>query len=79
MKITRDDDDMRALQHALNQESLDWMSSQHPELVDAIEKAVKSGATPEQVRLAVIRHAGPWRQELAKRAELATLALMGEL
>lgn len=69
---------MQELQRALNQESLDWMSSQHPELVDAIEKAVKAGATPEQVRLAVIRHAGPARTEIAKRAELVARALVGE-
>ena len=67
---------MQALDRALEAESLQWMLTQHPEIVDAIQDALDDGATPEDIRWRVIRLTD--RAEIAKRCQLVARALAGE-
>jgi len=67
---------MEALERALDQESLNWLLTQHPQIAEAIEGAVRSGATPQDIKRAVIRHTQ--RVELALRCEQAARWLVGE-
>lgn len=67
---------MEALERALDQESLTWLLTQHPAIAEAIENTVRSGATPEDVKRAVIRHTQ--RFELAARCQQAARALVEE-
>lgn len=65
---------MEALEQALDAESLTWLLTQHPAIAEAIENAVRSGATPEDIKRAVIRHTQ--RSELAMRCQQAARALL---
>lgn len=67
---------MQALERALDQESLTWLLTQHPNIAEAIENAVCNGATPEDIKRAVIRHTQ--RDDLARRCEQAARALVEE-
>lgn len=67
---------MDALSRALEAESLEWMLTQHPEIVDAIQSALNGGATPDDIRWQVWRIT--CRAEIAKRCELVARALVGE-
>ncbi len=58
---------MDRLASALNRESYEWLASQHPDILEAVEAEVGAGRTPEQIRLFVIRATG--RPELAARCE----------
>jgi hypothetical protein len=60
---------MDRLDRALNRESYEWLASQHPDLLEAVESELQLGRTPEQLRLFVIRKTG--REELALRVEQA--------
>lgn len=67
---------MEQLEQALDDESLTWLLTQHPNIAEAIENAVRGGATPEDIKRAVIRHTQ--RDDLARRCEQAARALVGE-
>lgn len=60
---------MDRLGKALNRESYEWLASQHPDILEAVEAEVTAGRTPESIRLFVIRKTG--RDELAARCEQA--------
>lgn len=60
---------MERLGKALDRESYEWLASQHPDILEAVEAEVAAGRTPGQIRLFVIRKTG--REELANRCEQA--------
>jgi hypothetical protein len=60
---------MERLGRALDRESYEWLASQHPDILEAVETEVAAGRTPESIRLFVIRKTG--RDELAARCEQA--------
>lgn len=59
------------LTEALDAISYQWLTTQAPELVVAIDQELDSGRTPYQIRLAAQRHVGPDRDGLALRCEQA--------
>jgi len=65
---------MLTLRDALDKESYEWMSGAVPEVLDALEREVAGGRTPEQVKLFVLKHTG--RLELALRCEQAARHLV---
>jgi hypothetical protein len=52
---------------ALDAIGYEWLADNHPDLAEAIERAVAAGATARQVRSHVMGHTGRW--ELALRCE----------
>lgn len=60
-------DVMVELSKELDAISYDWMVGQHPELLDAIEKAVAKGVSDVDIKRAVYRQTG--RIELALRCQ----------
>jgi len=60
---------MSGLQVALDAESYEWLTGNQPEVLSALEREVSGGATPDQIKLFVLRHTG--RFELAMRCEQA--------
>lgn len=62
-------EDFPELAHALNEESWLWLSDQAPMLAAALEKEVKRGGKPENIRRFVMRHTQ--RDALARRIEQA--------
>ena len=60
-------DAMAELGKELDAISYDWMVGQHPELLDAIEKAVAQGIGDVEIKRAVYRQTG--RLELALRCQ----------
>lgn len=60
-------DVMTVLSQELDAISYDWMVGQHPELLDAIEKAVAKGVNDVEIKRAVYRQTG--RIELALRCQ----------
>ena len=63
---------------ALDAEAWDWVESQFPVLAEAPIRDVELGATPDGMRLFALRYAGPDRDLLAKRLELAVRFLQRE-
>jgi len=61
--------DLPNLQRALDRESYEWMDSNVPDVLDALEAEIKNGHTPHEARLFVVREYG--REELARRVEQA--------
>lgn len=59
------------LESELDRESWGWLSDTHPTLADALEVAVKRGASPDDIRRMVLTHCGGHRSELATRMKLA--------
>ena len=66
----------RALDPVLEAESLEWMLTQHPEFVDAIQQDLDSGMSPEDIKWHVYRRTD--RMQIAKRCELVATWLVGE-
>lgn len=66
---------MTALQAALDAASYEWLVSNLPDVAQAIEAEVAAGATPGEIKTAVLRHTG--RLELALRCEQAARWLAG--
>jgi len=62
-------DAMQELSRELDAISFDWMTGQHPELLEAIEKAVAQGIGDVEIKRAVLRQTG--RYELALRCQQA--------
>jgi len=60
---------MPTLQAALDKESYEWLATNAPDILDALEVEVASGKTPEQIYLFVIGQYG--REELAQRLRQA--------
>lgn len=60
------------LETELDKESFEWLSDTHPTLADALEVAVKRGASPDDIRRMVLTHCGGHRSELATRMKLAS-------
>jgi hypothetical protein len=56
---------------ALDLDSYDWLSTQAPELMDAIAQEVAAGKSPEQIRRIIVGYIGPDRLALAERAAQA--------
>ncbi len=67
---------MEVLDKALDAISYDWLMSQHPQLAEAIEAEVNRGATPDQIKRAVMLRTQ--RVELALRCQQAARYLVGE-
>lgn len=60
-----------ALARAAELDAYNWLESNHPEYVNALEEAVGQGAEPDRIRRFMIQYAGEHRAEMAKRLELA--------
>jgi len=58
---------MPGLQQALDSESYEWLAANSPVILQAVEREVAGGRTPEQIRLFVLLHTG--RMEIAMRCE----------
>ena len=56
---------------ALDRISYEWLATQFPDLVTAIEQDMARGATPAAIKFLVSRHVGPDRDGLALRCEQA--------
>jgi hypothetical protein len=64
---------MQRLGAAMDNESLEWLSDNRPDLADALEAEIIDGATPEMVRRFIM---GTYqRPEIALRLEQAARAL----
>jgi len=59
----------RALNAALDRVSYEWLVDTHPQLVEALERQVSYGATPDQIRRQVMAYTN--RPELARRCQQA--------
>jgi hypothetical protein len=60
-----------ALIAALDRMSYDYLSTNAPDLIVAIDRALQDGNEPEGIRFIVQRHLGPDRDGLARRCEQA--------
>ena len=60
---------MPTLQAALDQESYEWLATNAPSILEALETEVHNGRTPEQVHLYVLGEYS--RPELAQRLRQA--------
>lgn len=60
-----------ALIAALDRMSYEWLATNAPDLVVAIDQELRNGTEPEGVRFIVQRHVGPDREGLALRCEQA--------
>lgn len=56
---------------AIDQDAYEWLSVYAPIYLDAIEKEMRSGRTPSDIRQIVSTNIGPDRQALALRCEQA--------
>ena len=54
----------------------EWLATNYPQLVKAIDTELNRGITPGDVRFVVQRHGGPDRDDLALRCEQAARHLM---
>jgi len=52
---------------ALDADSYSWLSTQAPELLDAVEQEIAAGRTPQFLMRQVAAHVGPEREALAMR------------
>jgi hypothetical protein len=66
-----------ALAVALDKISYEYLATNAPDLVVAIEQELRAGVQPEGVRFAVQRHVGPDREGLALRCEQAARYIAG--
>lgn len=55
------------LSAAIDEQSYEWMLSNHPQMVSVIETEVAAGCTPDEIRRFVVRQTG--RVEIALRCE----------
>ena len=56
---------------AIDRDGYEWLVTNAPHYIAAIEGELRQGATPEQIRYMVSRNVGPDRQGLALRCEQA--------
>lgn len=61
----------QALTAALDRMSYEYLATNAPDLVVAIDQELRTGTAPEGVRFIVQRHVGPDREGLALRCEQA--------
>lgn len=54
----------------LDRESYQWLASNHPDILAAVEAEVATGAKPSDLRFYVLRQTG--RPEIAQRIEAAS-------
>ena len=62
----------------LDRESAEWLQETHPLIFDALEVGVIRGATPEEIRIMVLRRVGTDRLALATRCEAASRFLISK-
>ncbi len=62
---------MDPLMAVIDQDGYEYLSVQHPDYLLAIEKELKAGSSPDEIRRKVMRLAGSDRLALAKRCEQA--------
>jgi hypothetical protein len=67
-----------ALVSALDKLSYDFLVTNAPELIPAIERALTDGLTPQGVRFIVQREVGSLREGIALRCEQAARYLAGQ-
>lgn len=60
---------MTRLGAELDKESYEWLASNHPDILEAVETEVSAGAKPSDMRLFTIRQTG--RPDIANRIEQA--------
>ena len=58
---------MPTLQQALDAESYEWMATNHPDILGALEREIAGGKTPEQIKFFVLRQTS--RFEISQRCE----------
>lgn len=68
-----------ALTAALDEISYEFLATNYPALVSAIDKELRNGLHPEGVRFAVQRHVGPEREGIAQRCEQAARHIASRL
>lgn len=62
----------------LNRESYYWLSTNFPDLIDAVEKELLGGKSPREIMQIVSRHVGEERSALALRVYQAACHLEKE-
>ena len=67
--------EMERLGKVLDAESYQWLASNHPEILEAIEAEIAAGSVPDQIRYFVLLRTG--RPELAVRCQAAARHAMG--
>jgi hypothetical protein len=60
-----------SLKAAADKEAYTWLEENQPELLTAVEEAIKAGATPETIHRFWVSYTGEHRIELATRLKLA--------
>lgn len=60
-----------ALTAALDELSYEYLATNYPALVSAIDAELRGGLEPEGVRFVVLQHVGPEREGIAQRCEQA--------
>ena len=68
----------KALMQALDRMSYEYLSTNAPDLVIAIDQELRAGTEPSGIRFIVQRHVGADREGLAKRCEQAARFMAGQ-
>jgi len=68
----------KALTAALDRMSFEYLSTNAPDLIVAIDQELQAGTEPEGIRFIVQRHVGPDREGLALRCEQAARYMAGQ-
>lgn len=68
----------KALVAALDRMSYEYLSTNAPDLVLAIDQELRTGTEPSGIRFIVQRHVGPDREGLALRCEQAARYMAGQ-
>ncbi len=68
----------KALTAALDRMSYEWLSTNAPDIIVAIDHELRNGTGPEGIRFIVQRHVGPDREGLALRCEQAARYMAGQ-
>ena len=68
----------KALTAALDRMSYEWLSTNAPDIIVAIDQELRNGTGPEGIRFIVQRHVGPDREGLALRCEQAARYMAGQ-
>lgn len=71
MKPNNNGNTGKALIAALDRMSYEWLATNAPDLLIAIDLELRAGTEPDGVRFIVQRHVGPDRENLALRCEQA--------
>lgn len=61
--------DFAPLDEAFDKSDYDWLNANAPDHLTVIERLVREGATPEQIKSRVSRRIGPDRQQFVSRCE----------